>query len=342
MDNRKNVLITGAAGFIGFHLCKRMIAEGYSVVGVDNLNNYYDPKLKLARLAQLGIESFPEDADPLSREIVGPFTFIKADIEDETLWELLSLDFEITDVIHLAAQAGVRYSLENPKSYIKSNVEGFLNVLEFCRHNQIKELIYASSSSVYGMDSEQPFSEDEPCNKPISLYAATKRSNELMAHTYFYLFGIRSMGLRFFTVYGPWGRPDMAPFIFTKAAFDGTKIKIFNQGNQKRDFTYIDDIVSGITSVFVQLDKVDDAAVCNIGQGAPVPLMDFIHTLETVANRKLEKEWVDAQPGDVAITFADTKKLDKRFNYKPKVGLKIGVQSFVSWYMDYCDVGNMT
>lgn len=329
------VLITGAAGFIGFHLCQRLISEGYKVVGIDNLNDYYDPKLKLARLAQLGVEGISENSDSLSQIVADSFTFIKADIEDENFWTLLSEKFKITSIVHLAAQAGVRYSLENPKTYIKSNIEGFLNVLEFCRHQHINDLIYASSSSVYGMDSEQPFSETESCNKPISLYAATKRSNELMAYTYHHLFGINSMGLRFFTVYGPWGRPDMAPYLFTKAAFDETPIKVFNYGNQSRDFTYIDDIIEGIFKIYCKSDSIEGAEICNIGQGNPIKLMDFIETLETVANRKLEKEWVDAQPGDVAVTFADTSRLVERFNYTPEVTNQKGVKKFVDWYIDY-------
>jgi UDP-glucuronate 4-epimerase len=329
------ILVTGAAGFIGFHLCKRLIAEGHHVVGIDNLNNYYDPRLKLARLAELGIRGVDQQSVPLSRVDIPSFTFIKADIEDDSLWKWLEIDFNITSIIHLAAQAGVRYSLENPKAYIKSNVEGFLNVLEFCRHSQIKELIYASSSSVYGMDSEQPFSEAEPCNKPVSLYAATKRANELMAHTYHHLFGIKSMGLRFFTVYGPWGRPDMAPFLFAKAAFEETSIRVFNHGNQSRDFTYIDDIVEGIFRIHSQSTNFKDAEICNIGQGTPVPLMNFIDILEKITEKTLKKEWVEAQPGDVAITFADTKKLESKFGYQPKVKLEVGIQEFVNWYCDY-------
>jgi UDP-glucuronate 4-epimerase len=332
------ILVTGAAGFIGFHLCKRLLSEGHQVVGVDNLNDYYDPRLKQARLAELGVFDIDPKAEAFTRVDLPSFTFIKADIEDERLWNLLSNEFSITSIIHLAAQAGVRYSLENPKAYIKSNVEGFLNVLEFCRHSKINELIYASSSSVYGMDSQQPFSESEPCNKPVSLYAATKRSNELMAYTYHHLFGIRSMGLRFFTVYGPWGRPDMAPYLFTKAAMEGSTIKVFNHGNQSRDFTYIDDIVEGIYKIYSQTETISGAEICNIGQGAPVSLMDFIQTLERVTGKELKKEWVEAQPGDVAVTFADTTRLVDRFGYKPQVSIQLGVERFVEWYSLYSKI----
>ncbi|WP_268035276.1 NAD-dependent epimerase/dehydratase family protein [Algoriphagus sp. PAP.12] len=332
------VLVTGAAGFIGYHLSKKLIEHGHQVIGVDNLNDYYDPKLKLDRLNELGISFVGLETKGIKEYEFGNFTFLKADITDDHLWELLSNEFHITSIIHLAAQAGVRYSLENPKSYIKSNVEGFLNVLEFCRYLKIKDLIYASSSSVYGLDSVQPFSENENCNKPVSLYAATKRSNELMAHTYHHLFGIESVGLRFFTVYGPWGRPDMAPFIFTKSAFEGTEIKVFNQGNQKRDFTYIDDIVNGIIQIFDQRIKIEGAEVCNIGQGKPLGLGEFISLIEKSTGKELAKKFVKAQPGDVQITYADTDKLRSNFSYKPSIELKQGIQKFVNWYKKYYNI----
>ena len=335
------ILVTGAAGFIGFHLCNRLIKEGYKVVGVDNLNSYYDPNLKLARLSELGITGINQETSQLSTLVAGDFTFIKADIENDKLWTFLANDFGITSIIHLAAQAGVRYSLENPKAYIKSNIEGFLNVLEFCRSKTINNLIYASSSSVYGINSKQPFSEKENCNTPISLYAATKRSNELMAYTYHHLFNINSVGLRFFTVYGPWGRPDMAPFIFTKAAFDGLEIKVFNQGNQKRDFTYIDDIVAGIIQIFEQKEKIDGAEVCNVGQGSPFGLGKFIRQIEESTGMTLLKKYVDAQPGDVQITFADTDNLKNKFGYVPKVLLQEGVDNFVKWYIEYYQVNKV-
>ncbi|MFC5191135.1 NAD-dependent epimerase/dehydratase family protein [Algoriphagus aquatilis] len=329
------ILVTGAAGFISFHLTKKLTELGHQVVGVDNLNDYYDPKLKLARLSELGVSGVELESQEITRYESGDFTFLKADITDDNLWELLSKEFQIDSIIHLAAQAGVRYSLENPKSYIKSNVEGFLNVLEFSRYQKINHLIYASSSSVYGMDSVQPFSEDEPCNKPVSLYAATKRSNELMAFTYHHLFGINSIALRFFTVYGPWGRPDMAPFLFTKAAFEGTPIKVFNYGKQKRDFTYIDDIIGGVIQVFNQKEKIEGAEICNIGQGKPVELEEFLNEIESQTGKMLQKEFLEAQPGDVELTFADTKQLNIKFLYQPQLVLKEGVKSFVNWYKDY-------
>lgn len=334
------ILITGAAGFIGFHLSKKLIELGYEVVGVDNLNDYYDPSLKLARLRELGIFGVRLKSDEIIKYKSDNFIFLKSDITEDTLWRLLEKEFELKSVIHLAAQAGVRYSLENPKTYIKSNVEGFLNVLEFCRYQKIKHLIYASSSSVYGMDSIQPFSEDQNCNKPVSLYAATKRSNELMAYTYYHLFGINSIGLRFFTVYGPWGRPDMAPFQFVKAAFDGTSIRVFNHGNQKRDFTYIDDIVNGIIQVFEQKEKNQEAEICNIGQGKPVALMDFIVALEKATEKNLMKEFVEAQPGDVKITYADTEILETKYNYKPKFDISSGIENFVKWFKDFIQLTN--
>lgn len=329
------ILVTGAAGFIGFHTCKKFLELGYEIIGVDNLNDYYEPKLKLARLTELGISEVALDSDHFEKYQTNNFTFIKGDIVDENLWNLLSTDFKIAGIIHLAAQAGVRYSLENPKSYIKSNVEGFLNVLEFCRYQKIDHLIYASSSSVYGMNSIQPFSEDESCNKPVSLYAATKRSNELMASTYHHLYGINSIGLRFFTVYGPWGRPDMAPFLFTKAAFENKPIKVFNFGRQKRDFTYIDDIVGGISSVFLRKAEILGADIFNIGQGSPSELGEFLNEIELSSGKPLIKEFVEAQAGDVTVTFADTNKFSNKFSYQAKVSLKEGIRNFVEWYKKF-------
>jgi UDP-glucuronate 4-epimerase len=331
----KRILVTGSAGFIGFHLSKKLTELGHNVVGVDNLNDYYDPQLKLARLKELGVFGVEFQSEEIKSYESGNFTFLKADITDDNLWELLSIEFQISSIIHLAAQAGVRYSLENPKAYIKSNVEGFLNILEFCRKQSIDNLIYASSSSVYGMDSTQPFSEEEPCNKPVSLYAATKRSNELMAFTYHHLFGIKSIGLRFFTVYGPWGRPDMAPFLFTKAAFEGSPIKVFNNGNQKRDFTYIDDIVNGIINIYKQKEKIIGSEICNIGQGSPINLLDFIIEIEQHTGVKLIKEFIKAQLGDVDVTFADTEKLNKKFLYSPKVSLHSGIENYIRWYKSF-------
>ncbi len=329
------ILVTGAAGFIGFHLSDKLINKGYEVVGLDNINDYYIQQLKYDRLKELGIHEIVEGKVQYQSDSK-PFTFIKGDLEDVSLWENYIKPLGITHIIHLAAQAGVRYSLENPRAYISSNISGFLNVLEFCREQKINHLIYASSSSVYGMNSQQPFSESERCDQPVSLYAATKRANEMMAFTYHHLYGINSMGLRFFTVYGPWGRPDMAPILFTKAAYEGKAIKVFNHGNQSRDFTYIDDIVNGIISIYEKKEEVvKGAPVCNIGNGSPVDLMGFIRAIEKETGIELKKEYTDAQPGDVAITFADTSKLSKEVNYNPSVNISEGVKKFIDWYKTY-------
>jgi UDP-glucuronate 4-epimerase len=337
MQESKNVLVTGAAGFVGFHLVKALINKGFNVVGLDNLNDYYDPQLKYDRLIELGLEF--SEIDELSELKTTNFTFIKGDLHKDATWEYIKTNYELEGVINLAAQAGVRYSLENAQSYISSNIMGFLKVLEFCREENIKELIYASSSSVYGMDSAQPFNETESCNQPVSIYAASKRTNELMAHTYCHLFGINSLGLRFFTVYGPWGRPDMAPFIFTKAAFSGDPIKVFNNGEQSRDFTYVDDIVKGVIQVYEKRKSITGAEVANIGRGAPVSLMDFIRTIEIKTGTELTKDFKEAQPGDVATTFADTSKLEAQFGYKPSTSLNDGIEEFVNWYKNYYKVG---
>lgn len=330
------ILVTGAAGFIGFHLCRYLLEQGNQVLGLDNLNDYYDPQLKYDRLKELGVEVPGEEKVPaLSSKYFGQFTFIKGNLEDDTVWEYLGSDFNIREIIHLAAQAGVRYSLENPKAYISSNVNGFLQVLEFCRNKKITQLIYASSSSVYGMNSKQPFSEEERCDKPISLYAATKRTNEMMAHTYLNLYGIRSMGLRFFTVYGPWGRPDMAPMIFSKATMEQRVIQVFNHGNQSRDFTYIDDIVRGIAQVFEKNELIQGADICNIGNGSPVRLMDFIAAIEQALGMEIKKEFLDAQPGDVQNTYADTTKLETIFGYRSETSIQDGVKKFMEWYKGY-------
>lgn len=332
------ILVTGAAGFIGFHLSKKLISLGYDVLGVDNLNDYYDPKLKLARLRELGIEGVEIKTNEIKYYKIKNFNFLKADIINDALWDLIENKFEVTSIIHLAAQAGVRYSLENPKSYIKSNIEGFLNVLEFCRLKQLRHLIYASSSSVYGIDSNQPFNEKENCNNPISLYAATKRSNELMAFTYNHLYGISSAGLRFFTVYGPWGRPDMAPFLFTKAAVEGKEIKVFNYGKQKRDFTYIDDIIEGIIKIFQERKNLSGSEVYNIGQGKPLELMEFLKEIEENMGKEIKKEFIRAQPGDVESTFSSNEKMHQKFNFLPKITLAEGIKKFIIWYKLYYKV----
>ena len=329
------ILVTGVAGFIGFHVCKRLIEVGYNLVGLDNINNYYDINLKLARLKELGFDDINENQTTYN-STKSSAIFIKGDLEDEEIWQSVLPALKIINIIHLAAQAGVRYSIENPKAYISSNIDGFLNVLEFCKKQQLENLIYASSSSVYGIDSKQPFSESEKCDKPVSLYAATKRANEMMAHTYNHLYGINSIGLRFFTVYGPWGRPDMAPMLFADAAYNGKVIKVFNHGNQSRDFTYIDDIVNGIASIFENKEKIiKDASVFNIGRGSPVNLMDFIKTIEKETGIVINKEFIDAQPGDVPITYADTSKLNSEVNYTPKTDIILGIKNFINWYKIY-------
>lgn len=335
MEKIKAVLVTGCAGFIGFHLVQKLIDNGQTVVGFDDLNNYYSPKLKTDRLLQLGLETDVFDALTIYKALGGQFYFFKGALENDTSWHFLSEKFEVTSIIHLAAQAGVRFSLEQPRKYISANVLGFLNVLEFCREIGLKKLIYASSSSVYGTESEQPFVETEACDKPVSLYAASKRSNELMAYTYFHLNAIESIGLRFFTVYGPWGRPDMAPYLFTKAAFENKPIKVFNQGNQSRDFTYIDDIVNGVYQIFEQQDKISGASICNIGNGSPVNLLDFISLIEKASGKTLAKEMCPVQPGDVAHTYADTSLLKQKFGYQPQTSIETGVYAFINWYAAY-------
>jgi len=330
------VLVTGAAGFIGSHVCIRLLERGDTVVGLDNLNDYYDVGLKEARLAR-----FSEHEQ---------FHFIKLDLSDRPAMEALFDAHKFDQVINLAAQAGVRYSLENPHAYIDSNIVGFLNVLEGCRHHKIKHLVYASSSSVYGANEAQPFSVHDNVDHPLSLYAASKKSNELMAHSYAHLYGIPTTGLRFFTVYGPWGRPDMAPFLFTDAISKGRPIKVFNHGKMKRDFTYIDDIVEGVIrtldhTVQKNIDwdgKLPDPAssrapwkVYNIGNSTPVSLMRFIEVIESALDKKAEKVFLPMQPGDVHETSADVGALIDAVGFQPSTPLEQGMKAFVSWYNDY-------
>jgi UDP-glucuronate 4-epimerase len=330
------ILVTGAAGFIGYHVSRNLIHRGDEVVGLDNLNDYYDVNLKLARLAQ--IESHPN------------FTFVKADLADRPAIEAVFKAHPFDAVINLAAQAGVRYSLENPQAYIDSNIVGFTNILECCRHHQIGHLVYASSSSVYGMNSAMPFSIHDNVDHPISLYAASKKANELMAHTYSHLFGLPTTGLRFFTVYGPWGRPDMALFLFTKAILAGEPIKVFNNGEMLRDFTYIDDIVQGVIRV---MDKPatpnpawDGAApdpgtssapyrLFNIGNNNPVKLLDFVTAIEDALGMKAQKELLPMQPGDVAQTYANVDDLVEAVDYRPQTPLEHGVNEFIDWYREF-------
>lgn len=334
------IIVSGAAGFIGFHLTMRLLKEGHEVVGVDNLNNYYDPALKLARLAELGIIEALESKDaPRKSEKFPLLRFAKADITDREFMPALFAAEHFDAVAHLAAQAGVRYSLENPFAYIESNVVGFLNILECCRHYPPKHLVYASSSSVYGSNDKVPFSESDNVENPESLYAATKRSNELMASTYAKLYGIAATGLRFFTVYGPWGRPDMAPMLFTDAIIEQRPIKLFNGGDMQRDFTYIDDIVEGVVRVIQTPPQNAGAdrphAIYNIGSSAPVVLSSFIAELEKQTGRKAKCESLPMQAGDVKRTYADTSLLEQRFDYRPTTSLSDGVKAFIDWYKNY-------
>lgn len=332
------ILVTGAAGFIGFHVSKKLIDLGFEVYGIDNLNAYYDVRLKLDRLKELGIDTQSElfmrqqEVKSGSNE---NFRFSQMDLVDEHRLDHLFLKEKFDAVINLAAQAGVRYSIENPKAYIQTNVVGFMNILEACRSNQIKHLIYASSSSVYGNQQKVPFSEKDRVDHPISLYAATKKSNELMAHVYSHLYGLKTTGLRFFTVYGPWGRPDMAPFLFTKAILSETPIKVFNNGDLMRDFTYIDDIVKGIIEVLIT-DKIqENYNIYNIGNNTPVKLLDFIQAVEGACNKKAQLDFYPMQDGDVYQTFADIEDLKAVTGYIPKVKINEGIQEFVNWYKAY-------
>jgi UDP-glucuronate 4-epimerase len=332
------ILVTGTAGFIGYHLAKRLMQEeNYHITGIDNINDYYDTNLKYARLKDTGIERMDvKDLASVQSVCYPNYRFIKLDLTDKT--HLMSLFDELRPdiVVNLAAQAGVRYSLENPDAYIQSNIAGFLNLLECCRHYPVKHLVYASSSSVYGNKTEVPYSENYKTDSPISLYAATKKSNELMAHAYSHLYGISMTGLRFFTVYGPYGRPDMAPMLFADAIFNEKSIKVFNNGNLSRDFTYVDDIVEGIIRVMAKIpENKPSHAVYNIGCSKPVQLMDFIHTLEDAIGKKANLEMYPMQQGDVYQTFADTTALTNMTGYKPETNLSKGISEFIKWYKNY-------
>lgn len=337
----KKILITGAAGFIGYHLCVRMLTEGYQVVGLDNINDYYDVNLKYARLSELGIVR--EVAEPFNLESTsskwdGSFTFVRMNLEDRDAIPFLFERHRFDMVINLAAQAGVRYSLENPMAYVDSNVVGFVNILESCRHYGVGKLLYASSSSVYGDSVDTPFTTEQNVDHPISLYAATKKSNELMAHTYSHLFHIQTIGLRFFTVYGPWGRPDMAMFLFTDAILNGRPIKVFNNGDLSRDFTYIEDIIQGIMLIVNKEEEEEKYQLYNIGNSKPVKLLEFIEQIEKATGKKAQKIMMPMQPGDVNRTWADVGDLSVRFGYKPSFSIERGVSSFVEWFKDYYKV----
>lgn len=342
MKNKKIILVTGAAGFIGYHLCEALLKTGHKVIGLDNINDYYDVNLKYARLKQLGIAR--DDAqvfsDLCSSAVHGSqMQFVRMYLEDREKLPKLFREFEFDLVCNLAAQAGVRYSLENPEAYIDSNINGFLNILECCRHYNVKRLVYASSSSVYGNNDVVPFKETANVDKPISLYAATKKSNELMAHTYSHLYGVETIGLRFFTVYGPWGRPDMAYFLFTYAILKNRPIKVFNNGNLYRDFTYIDDIVNGVISTLIKDSKNKNLCkLYNIGNGKPVNLLDFITKIENNIGFKARKKMLPMQAGDVNKTFANTKNIEQDYNYCSQINIDDGIEMFVTWYKFFYEV----
>lgn len=347
----KKVLITGTAGFIGFHLAKRMLERGNHVVGLDSVNDYYDLRVKYGRLVQTGISKDDISYGQLQQSSKYPdYKFVQLNLEDHEGLNGLFESEKFDTVVNLAAQAGVRYSLENPRAYINSNIIGFTNILEACRHHEVEHLSYASSSSVYGLNETMPFSVHHNVDHPISLYAASKKSNELMAHTYSHLFGLPTTGLRFFTVYGPWGRPDMALFLFTKAILEGKPINIFNNGQMSRDFTYIDDIVEGVIRVNDNPPKGNanwsgmapdpgsskaPYLVYNIGNNAPVKLMDFVSTIENCLGLEAEKNFLPMQAGDVAATYADVQDLIENLDYKPGTSLEYGVRQFVEWYREF-------
>lgn len=345
------ILVTGAAGFIGSYVCKYLLSRGDEVVGLDNINSYYDINLKYGRLLTLGIEGnavnwylFVES------NVYEKFRFIRMNLEDKQAMQMLFANERFDKVVNLAAQAGVRYSIENPYAYVESNIDGFLNVLEGCRHYRVKHLIYASSSSVYGLNGKVPFSENDSVAHPVSLYAATKKSNELMAHTYSHLYAIPTTGLRFFTVYGPWGRPDMSPFLFASAILNNRPIKVFNNGDMLRDFTYIDDIVEGVLRV---IDHVPEPnlnwndqnpepssskapyKIYNIGNSHPVKLMDFIEAIEKAIGHPADKIYFPMQPGDVYQTNADTTALERELGFKPNKSIIEGVRNTIDWYRSF-------
>jgi UDP-glucuronate 4-epimerase len=349
--SKQKILVTGTAGFIGFHLAKKLLERGDEVIGLDNINDYYDVKLKYARLDELGIDKNQlEDNKLIISKKYPKHRFVKMDLSDtKSIYKLFETE-SFDAVCNLAAQTGVRYSLENPHAYIDSNIKGFMNILEACRHNNVKNLSYASSSSVYGLNSSDLFKTSAHTEHPISLYAATKKSNEMMAHTYSHLYDIRTTGLRFFTVYGPWGRPDMAPMLFADAILNDRAIKVFNHGNLSRDFTYVDDIVDGIIKVIDNpAKKTEDFdaqnpnpaissapyRIYNIGNNSPVQLLDFIETLEESIGIKAKKDFLPMQAGDVVSTYADISDLIKDFDYRSNTNLKDGIKEFVLWYKKF-------
>ena len=332
------ILVTGAAGFIGFHLVQALSRKRISVVGIDNINDYYDINLKYDRLNKMGInkDKILDTGESTVSSIYPNCRFAKIDIINLFKLDKLFKEEQFTHVINLAAQAGVRYSIENPHAYVQSNIVGFVNLLECCRHNSIKHFVYASSSSVYGANSKTPFSEEDRVDHPVSLYAATKKSNELMAYTYSHLYDLPTTGLRFFTVYGPWGRPDMAPMLFANAITKGKPIKVFNNGDMLRDFTYIDDIIDGIIKLLKAIPvKCPKADIFNIGNSNPINLMEFISKLEKSLGKTAIKDYYAMQDGDVKSTYADTDHLYKRVQYKSKINLEEGIIKFSEWFSEY-------
>lgn len=345
----KNILITGCAGFIGFHLAKKLIGEGYSVLGIDNVNDYYDLQLKQARLSELGIDNPNHSKESVSvSKKYSNFSFSKVDVNDISSLSRILGNSQIDIVIHLAAQAGVRYSLENPNAYIDANIAGTVSMLELCKKFQINKYLFASSSSVYGKLNDGAYHENMNTDQPASLYAASKKSSELITYVYSDIYKIQSVGLRFFTVYGPWGRPDMAPFIFTKSILEGKGIELFNEGKMSRDFTFIDDIVESISrilkawadsKVFLDVNgKRNLFEMFNIGNSNPIQLLKFVETIEEILNRKAKLNLREMQPGDVYNTWADTQKLEKLIDFKPQTSLKRGLEEFIVWYKKYYGV----
>ncbi len=337
-----NILVTGAAGFIGYFVSKSLLEKGHTVVGLDNINDYYDVNLKYDRIKQLGIPKI--NAEIFGKEVKSEshpnFSFVRMALEDREGLPKLFQQYAFDTVCNLAAQAGVRYSLENPEAYVDSNLVGFLNVLECCRNFKVKHLVYASSSSVYGLNEKIPFETTDSVDHPVSLYAATKKSNELMAHSYGHLYGFKTTGLRFFTVYGPWGRPDMAMFLFTDAIMKNNPIKVFNNGKLERDFTYIDDITEGVVRIMEGPIAIDEPKknrykVYNIGNSKSVKLMDFITAIEESLQQTAKKELLPMQPGDVEKTWANVDDLIKDYDYRPNTPIKEGVQRFIDWYKSY-------
>jgi len=354
MKNKKRILVTGAAGFIGFHLCKRLINMNYDVVGLDNINDYYDVGLKYGRLEELGIETEKIHYNEVTNSSkFNNFKFVRLDLVEKSKLIKIFEEFEFELGVNLAAQAGVRYSIKNPDAYLESNIIGFYNVLECCKMFEIEHLVYASSSSVYGLNEKMPLSTEDNVDHPISLYAASKKGNELLAHSYSYLYDLPTTGLRFFTVYGPWGRPDMALFKFTKLMMEGKTIDVYNYGKMERDFTYIDDIIEGVIKIITKIPEPDEKwsgknpnpqsskapyRIYNIGNNSPVKLMDFIHALEDSLGIAAKKNMLPIQPGDVPRTHADVSNLIEAINYNPNTPIKEGIDQFVEWYKEYYSI----